>query len=417
MSPFPCADEPITKRQTNSLCYPESRSSCYHTFATSNFYDHCIEQIFPCDQEGFALKYAKKRAEILEGELEIAPELRQYFEKTEICFQEKFRALVESRKTVYPSDESCLALETEAVALLNGCYKQPELCSLVAESDHSEIHAIVKAFRIGTLYHNDTLVNMGLPNAILESCSSNHTELAKSLTTSEMPVRVLICAFSYDTITFKTAFNDTGYIEQLSQALNRSADNFTAFGGDSTTHWCTRVPVQTTHKIFAWFADPQDPLLSQGHEHLFNGEGSFMSNPATYFLQFVETWQDRREHSQCGDGIRQIGETCDPKNNIGNGCLLNCSVHRDYSCSTDTLSPSVCELREEPRLERIPCPTRSRSPSRSRVAHSRRLTMSTGSHQVESFGVRNPASSAISLNSSLVTLLFAVIAAFLSGRF
>lgn len=320
---------------------------------------------------------------------------------------------------MYPDDESCLALETKAVALLNGCYRQPELCSLMSESNHSEIHSIVNAFRIGSHYHNNTLVDMGLPNAILETCSSsNHTELAKSLTTSEMPVRVLLCATSFHYVSEGSAFNETGYIEQIKIALNRSNDQITYFGDDTSSHWCSTVPNPSlTFEIFAWFADAQDPLLSLPRSGLFVDQAMpnyYIKEADYYYFQVHETEEERREPSQCGDGIRQIGETCDVKNNIGNGCLRDCTVHRDYSCSTDTLSPSVCQIREEERQERIPCPKPRR---RSRVAHSR-LTKSTGSFQVEHFvssgdSSSSGADSVRTLNASLVTL-FAVIAICLS---
>ncbi len=421
---FFSTDKPIFKRQTNLLCYPESRSVCNHTFATSNFYDHCIEQIFPCHEEGFALKYAKKRAEILEREHEITPAFRGYLEKTETCFQEKFRALVNSRKTIYPDDESCLALETEAVALLNGCYQQPELCSLISEIDHSEIHSIVEAFRIGSHYHNGTLVDMGLPNAILETCSSNYTELAKSLTASKMPVRVVLCASSYDKFNGGPAFNETGYIEQLSIALNRPADQFTYLGDDSTTHLCSKLVIQDLElSVFAWFADPQDSFLNRSMEEFFIDEPSpvsYVRDEVYYFLHIQESRNDLRKPSQCGDGIRQIGETCDNKNNIGKGCTHECTVHDDFSCSTDTLSPSVCEPSKEVKPERIPCRS---SPRRgSRVANSR-LTMSSGSTQIEKLTsiektvYQSSSADCVRTSYSSFVILFAAIALYLSTRY
>ena len=400
------------KRQTQALCYPTSRSLCNHTFATSRFYDHCIEQLFPCDTEGFAMKYAKKRAELLEKELQVSPELKTYLEKTELCFQKNFRALVESKSKVYPNDETCLELETEAVSILNNCYRQPELCSLLSDNEdiYDQIHSVVKAFRIGADYHNDTLVNMGLPNAILESCS-NHTELAKSLTSSELPVRVILCAASYDRRNGGgSAFNGAGYIEKLSQVMNRSSDQFTYFGKDADTYWCSTVnPIHAQSQVLdyfviAWFASPSDPLLSRAYNHLFSEERkSYMIDEGIYFLQFHETREERREPSQCGDGIRQIGEDCDPKSNIESGCLRNCTVHRDYTCNTDALSPSVCQLREAPRLERVPCPAPIRR--RSKTTHSR-LTVSFNNTYLEDTLPIEDAQflSASSADSSLRTL-------------
>ena len=357
------------------------------------------------------MKYAKKRAEILEKELNVSPELRKYLETTETCFQTNFRALVESKSKVYPNDESCLELETEAVSILNSCYRQPELCSLLSDKEelHDQLHSVVKAFRIGADYHNGTLVNMGLPNAILEACS-NHTELAKSLASSELPVRVLLCAASYDRRTGGgPAFFGAGYINELSQVLKRSSDQFTYFGEDLDVHWCSTVnPIHAqssvlNYTIIAWFASPNDPLLSRDYNHLFSEEDdSYMHDAGIYYLQFHETLEERREPSRCGDGIRQIGENCDPKNNIESGCLRDCTVHQDYTCNTDSLTPSVCQLREQPKLERVPCPTPIRR--RSKTTHSRLTIAVSNNTYSEDTLIEDPQFLSASSADSLRTL-------------
>lgn len=402
------------------------------SLGTSHFYEHCIEPIFPCGDEGFALEYAKKRAEIIESKLELGQELRQYLESTEECFQEGYYRLVDSKKTLFPNKGTCLEIETEAVAILNTCYRKIELCSLLSSTKEVELlynqtHSIVKAFRIGSHYHNNTLVNMGLPSAIKELCP-DHTDLANALTTSEIPVRVLLCGASPIYASPSSGeLQGAEYIPELSRVLNRSADQF-AFYGEDTDSLCSSVnplyvPNAIKFTVIAWFASPDDPLLSRPYNQLFTPSNQHATPPYQYIgfepsyqLRFREPRTEQREHSQCGDGIRQIGESCDFKGNIGSGCSSDCSVELGYVCSTDNLTPSKCWPQDDPTQERIACPTGRRRSDSTKLSASAGDANFFQAPPVDSEVLGTSSASSMRTINLPLTILIGLISLFLSRR-
>ena len=49
----------------------------------------------------------------------------------------------------------------------------------------------------------------------------------------------------------------------------------------------------------------------------------------------------QREHTRCGDGIRQVSEKCDLASNYPS-CTLDCRVRDGHDCTTEKLEPSEC---------------------------------------------------------------------------
>ena len=324
--------------------------------------------MFPCGGEGYILSHAAKRFEKLHKELNhIREDLTTYLHLSELCFHKKLEklAIATSRNRV-PNSESCLLFEKQAITAMNECFKEDSrLCTLLSNSEqadqqtlHEQLQSVVEAFRVGGPYFNSTVVDMGIPEAI-KGCG--HSELAESMLSTKLPVRVTWCAL-FETYGGESPLNETQLIERLSKELNRTADQF-VFSGPDNLEVCSQfVTTEVSYSIISWFASPDDPKLSELPKEFTQ------RNPGVY-VEFHDAKDKEREFSQCGDGIRQAGEMCDFAGNV-EGCDQSCNPNYGYKCSTSRLTPSECVFEESQSYEHPvicePSPRRSQSVSSSR---------------------------------------------------
>ena len=347
----------------NAPCVQEPRASCRNTKGRREFYDHCIEAMFPCGEEGFTMSYAAKRFDMLHKELDhIGRELTTYLHLTEICFQaelEKVASHMSRNRVVNP--ESCLVFEKKAIAAMNKCFQEESrLCPLLSESEHANqstlrehLQSVIDTFRVGGHYFNNTVVDLGIPQAVREC---GHPEFAGSLISPQLPVKVTWCALFRVYSPDQPQLSGADLVERLSQKLNRSSDQF-VFAGADEMEVCSQF-YDRTYSIISWFASPDDPKLSE----IF---GAFTERTASLYVQFHEPNKELRAYSQCGDGIRQAGELCDF---IGSakGCDRSCNVNYGYKCSTNRLTASECVFQEVQHFEQpVMCPQRGLSLSSS----------------------------------------------------
>jgi len=216
----------------------------------------------------------------------------------------------------------------------------------------SHLTRIVSAFRLGGDYYNSTMVDSGLPQAVMDC---GHSELAKNLISKQLPVKVNWCATGNNFLTMRVPA-PTEFITVLSSKLNRSMDQFVYSGLDNPT---ARICSTTENQhVFSWLASPDDPLLLEVHS-----QGVITSRDLHRNFEF-RAHQDVSP-SQCGDGIRQAGETCDYLDNL-DSCDTSCAVKPGYQCSTTPLTQSDCSV-APPTIEEVLCSPRTRSRSRAGV--------------------------------------------------
>ena len=383
----------VSKRQTAAVqCVPQPRQLCTHTKGTSQYYDHCIEQIFPCGEEGFTLAYAKPRSEAIEELDDIDTDLKGWLHATEACFQEELYALVYAKsRTQFPSKQTCLALEKAALEKMNECHKKhTSLCTILTNAEeaslqvlHQHLHTIVNAFRIGGEYYNNTIVDLGIPEAI-RGCSG-HTELADSLVSKRLPLRIMMCISSEEYYRengtrLSRQIAPTEYTNILSsKLLHRPIEQF-VYSREDTLEQCKQLTNGEQYHIVTWFADPED-------EKALNWNNSALApvwpvpSLRVWFFELKESEDDGvppRAYSQCGDGIRQAGEMCDFGGESLSACDLTCQTVYGYECNTDNLAPSECRI-VAPQTHSslpVPCSTSIRRSGVQRSRSSRQETIS-----------------------------------------
>lgn len=360
-------------------------------------------------------------------------DLKGWLHTTEACFQEELYALVYAKSRIeFPNKQTCLALEKAAVEKMNECHKRhTSLCAILTNAEeaslqvlHQHLHTIVNAFRIGGEYYNNTVVDLGIPEAI-RSCSG-HTELADSLVSKRLPLKLIMCIrgqdYREDGVNQDQQIAPTQLINILSNnLLHRPIDQF-VYSREDTLEKCKQGrPTEEEYHIVTWFADPDDEKAVNWNDTtpIRKWLGPTL---LVWYFELEESEDDGvppRAYSQCGDGIRQAGELCDYGGESLLACDLQCEMVSGYECNTDNLAPSQCNVASPTHSSRpVPCSTSQRRSGARRSRSSRQETITKLSQESQdslNLGISNAASGAFPTRTpslSFPTLTLAGLALF-----
>lgn len=343
-----------------------TRDHC-HQIHSCHFYSHCIESIFPCGQQGFVLSYAKKRCEIIDGirPLVSSRKTRTWAHMAEECFKEKLLDLVDLyTDTLYPDPHTCLNFEAEAIDIMNSCYVEGGKLQLVPNMDLAKV---VSLFRVDPAYHNIT-VDSGLVQHIGNKKSQSLADSLLSNHTLSMPNRLVFCIkgtkYIHGIGQDEVEPSHEEFVTTLRSALQESeypvdANSIFEYGGpDDLDNRCitrshdedlvgtTNTNTNYNYHLVSWFTtDTIDQLINLGYVQPNQDIIAFATIFATIFELTTMEGNFSRQKTRCGDGRRQLTESCDFSYSYP-GCSLDCQLMDGYDCTVNKLQASECWLEE-----------------------------------------------------------------------
>lgn len=335
------------------------------------FYINCIEQHFPCLENGFAIGYAEKRCQaILDAHSEgsttfSSPHIRQWTMHHETCLRGKLlhllRTFINSSK---PDQPVCLQMETLAFKAVEECYNETreEFCPSDSNGltlDLSDSSQLAQLFSLNDLYYKYT-VNQGLAR-LLSACNHSSADSATQALNDQVPQRVVICARHYDSDleVDNQLIRGTEYVQNMSlvQSIHIPTDQL-VYGGHvlytenteearlarecfiSARPWVRSGRVH----LLLWSVPPEVKLPApvEGGKNLIDEIVWFADGSGS-----LEVWLPKVLHtkSECGDGVRQATEMCDSGIFFGEAytCTLDCRPWEGFECSGDPLTRADCK--------------------------------------------------------------------------
>ena len=283
---------------------------------------------------------------------------RVWYHTAEECFKPKILDLVDQFVAAdrHPDPHSCLDFEAEAIAVMNTCYAEANLLHTVSDQD---LVTVVNHFRLEPDYYN-TMVDTGLvehirnikSDALANSLLSNHT--------LSMPTRAVMCIraekYPHGVKAEEVDPTPEEYVTVLRASLvenghNVDGSSFHYVGPDDAEELCVARLHQddlvgylnidnTDYHLVSWLTTTiaAQPVII----------GNYHYEQDTIFAAIFELTTPSgglvpREHSRCGDGIRQFSESCDFASSYP-ACSLSCQPTDAYDCTVEKLAPSVCWL-------------------------------------------------------------------------
>lgn len=340
-----------------------TRDHCHDRTHGCHFYSTCIESVVPCGHEAFTLSYAKTRCKnintfsvpvLYPG---VSSDARDWAHSTEKCFQDKLLDLADKYSkltSTNPHDpHMCLNLEEEAIKLMDSCYVETEGLESLSDTD---LAALVELFRVDPSYHNLT-VDRGLVAHIGSRKSQSLAQQLLSNHTLTMPQRLMFCIRGTKyTASGSSNIDPEEYAVVLKAGLNSAGistegSNFQYAGDYNVDSICNARlddedlgglinTADDDYHLVSWFTTPQqqDTILLPNIDHSSN-----INNVPHNFaaVAFELTTNSTRQKTRCGDGIRQVSESCDFAGSYP-GCSLDCRPMEGYDCTVGKLAPSVC---------------------------------------------------------------------------
>ena len=267
---------------------------------------------------------------------------RDWAQETELCLQTKLTALLGRYPAPHPDPQLCLDWEMDAFAELNTCYRQSG--PAFQQLEDADIRKLVALFRISDYYSPAVNTLAELIGARSETLvARNHTLSSRH--------RIILCIKG---ATYSDSIERTPSPQEfVFMAGNRLAsdeiDFFHYAGPDQLADMETvggicyerssdfNVAVNNEYHLVTWFTTnhSQDVIERVNIRHPDMNAVMFEltstgSNPIA-----------QRVITQCGDGIRQVSESCDFTGNYPS-CTIDCEVREGHDCSIGKLAPSRC---------------------------------------------------------------------------
>jgi cysteine-rich repeat protein len=248
--------------------------------------------------------------------------------------------LAELKRNEQPNSQSCLKYEEDAFRSLKACYDEnhPALCSSFqynapTSDDMKDLTKIIDSFSVNDYYR--PLVTEELTDLITK-CGS--TDDATPFDLSYPPVRVFFCAV----VNEQDADIDTSMLEHaMSSSLGggdvslASEKLFASKCGDISPP-SAYVGSRTDFRLVQWL-----PQRATDVDNL----RSYYTAPITDSYKEVIFFKYDDYETQCGNGLREAGESCDLFGDNGSsegGCSDMCQVIPNYECTTGQLERSYC---------------------------------------------------------------------------
>ena len=339
----------------------EHEQSCQHqvNFTINDscqFYNHCIDQYFPCEEFGFTLRYAKRRCqailEVQKGESITfsSTHIRDWTMQHETCLRGKLLHLLQTfTNSSKPDKPVCLLMETRAFKAIEECYNETLERFCPSESNGLAIELndsllLAELFSLNDSYYEHT-VKQGL-SKLFRACNHTSADAASRDLESRAPQRVVICArHSANDIRNSNPwppFSTDEYVKNVSMYESIPQDQL-VYGGhvlhaeggeciESAEPWVRDGRVH----LLLWSVPPQ---VKVNHSMLYRYQ-----RLTTHIS--LELWSPVKFHrkGECGDGIRQAMEMCDGGVFSGRdyACTADCHSWDGFECSSLPLTKSDC---------------------------------------------------------------------------
>ena len=344
----------LTRQQRSTSV--DTRNHC-QTFQTCHFYSHCIESKFPCGSEGFMISYAKERCHVINKlrAYGVGKPARNWARDSETCFQDKLEKLLEKYPTHRnPDPQTCLAWEEDAIKEMNACYTEGPLKDQLFGLPDRDVQKMIQLFRVGGDYYNAT-VDTGLLS-IVGSMRPDLTASLQSDSTSSMLNRIILCvqARKYPDGLGEDYIDPTPdeIVDIVSSQLDQHRpESFFYAGPDQFEDFETPSGLCFNHSIdvnahtndyhlVTWFTPNANRRVIGKTSIMYNRE--IVANALVFELTSTRNNSiHRREVTRCGDGIRQVSESCDYASNYPS-CTIDCRVRSGHDCTIGKLEPSAC---------------------------------------------------------------------------
>ncbi len=356
-------EQKIETRQTRN------RNLC-HYFSKNNqiscaYHDSCLEQTFHCGSKGFNLDFAapmcKSSIMLRNTNYECDTcvnhsEFANWGRQIEECVQSKLKTLADTfASETINLENDCLNYETEAFKLLEECFLETseDVCTLMKDTMEldtleSDLHKLAKKFAKDEYYK--TVVQNILTETV-HHCSDKHDDLdwekfVKLIPSS--PERIVFCVSltSGDMSVLLSEMTEMMSVD--SQTLNDSLSKNSLYVADSNStsnvrdNLCRKASSTSSngallsgYRHVEW--TPEDMQITVNMREFYKKR--LNARDVLLFFPFEIT------SNNCGNGLREAGETCDTFLDVGNpeyGCDFDCVPFPGYDCSLDRLQLSEC---------------------------------------------------------------------------
>jgi cysteine-rich repeat protein len=260
---------------------------------------------------------------------------------------------LERYQSLLSDPQLCLDWEGEAIAELNSCYTDAKSAAVFTGLPDADIRKLVDLFRISDDYyspavdatlvelvraHDEALASEVMRNHTLSSrqriilCIRGTKHLSATSRTTPSPEDFVAIATSMLAPDERSYFHYAGSDQLVGEVggfcYNRSGDGVN--GHSNNFHMVT------------WFTAGHSHADVHSRRVKYTGSG-FRVNGVLFELTTTRsgTVHSQREVTQCGDGVRQISESCDFTGNYPS-CTMDCEVREGHDCDTGKLEPSKC---------------------------------------------------------------------------
>lgn len=337
----------------------ESRSHC-QTHVGCNFYSVCAEAKFHCGTNGFAMSYAKRRCAAIQRlrpvgntPYSVSRAARRWARATETCFHTRLDALLTRSPNAHPDPLTCVDWEMEAIAELNKCYteKSDDFLQLPEE----DVRKLVKLFRISDYY--SPAVDASLVELIKVRSTTLASEVVRNHTLSSRH-RIVLCVKGTKYIGAREVTpSPQDYMRAVSSRLAPEESEYFHYAGPDQLENMDKVgglcydrsrsidvnAYKNDYHLVTWFTTEHSRDDIQRIDIRYKPDTHIQVNVVMFELTTSEANNShtQRAVTQCGDGMRQVSESCDFTNSYP-GCTIDCEVKDGYDCSTAKLAPSLC---------------------------------------------------------------------------
>lgn len=348
--------EPYVQAQsgTHPFC-GITRSSC-------EFYSHCIELAFQCGSQGFILSYARHRCSVVRrlrpfgtSNYTVSRAARNWARNTELCLHTKLLSLLDRYPNMYPDPQLCLDWEMDAVAELNSCYTDESSAAAFLQLPDADIRKLVNLFRISDYY--SPTVDASLVELVRTRSSTLASEVVRNHTLSSRH-RIILCIKGTKYLNGLTEVmpSPEDYVRVVSNELAAEEREYFHYAGpdqladmDTVGGLCydrsSDIDVSALdndYHLVTWFTAEHSNDDIQRINIRYR-QGSIQVNAVMFELTTTQHGNPnaQRQITQCGDGIRQLSESCDFTGSYPS-CTIDCEVRAGHDCSVDKLVLSHC---------------------------------------------------------------------------
>lgn len=277
---------------------------------------------------------------------------RDWAQDTETCLHTKLTALLKRYPAPHPDPQLCLNWEMDAIAELNSCYT--ELGAAFLQLADAEIRTLVSQFRISNYY--SPVVDDALVDLIRTRSEDLATEVMQSHTLSSRH-RIILCikATKYLSETEERIPSPQEYVAITSNELAPEEIDFFHYAGPDQLADAEKVgglcydrsqdfdvALNNPYHLVTWFTTEHSnqDIQRVDIQHRTN---ALTANAVMFELTSTESGNPIADRvvTQCGDGIRQVTESCDFTGSYPS-CTIDCEVREGHDCLTDKLAPSRC---------------------------------------------------------------------------